>query len=182
LPFTVINGSGFAPLCAGNTDPTDTGYCYAATAAGPNTGAWIPGSIITGNSGGNYSADGFNTALPNVPSFGPHLGGQSKSKFLNGIFTASQFPAPGLGQVGNLGRNTYDKPGYKDIDFTFEKYFSLPWFFAEKVKIEAKGEVFNLFNRSNLYSVDTNMADSSFGKATNQLPPRSLWLHLRASF
>jgi len=26
------------------------------------------------------------------------------------------------------------------------------------------------------------MADSSFGKSTNQLPPRSLQLHLRASF
>ena len=168
LPFTVINGAGFAPICSDSAALVNN-QC-------PD------GTTIIGNSGGNYNADGYNTALPNVPTFGPHLGGQSKAKFLSGIFAASDFPAPALGGVGNLGRNTYDKPGYKDFDFTFEKYFSLPWFFSEKMKIEAKGEVFNLLNRTNLYSLDSNMADSSFGKATNQLPPRSLQLHLRASF
>jgi hypothetical protein len=117
-----------------------------------------------------------------VPTFGAHLGGQSKSKFLNGIFTASQFPAPALGQEGNLGRNTYDRPGYKNMDLTFEKHLSLPWFFTEKIKIEAKGEVFNLFNRTNLNGVDSGMGDGTFGQSTSQLPPRSLQLHLRASF
>jgi hypothetical protein len=168
LPFTVVNGAGFAPICSGGAALVNN-QCPA-------------GTTIVGNSGGNYDADGYNTALPSVPSFGAHLGGQSKSKFLNGIFTASQFPAPGLGLVGTLGRNTYDRPGYKDFDFTFEKYFSVPWFFAEKMKIEAKGEVFNLFNRSNFNGVDSNMVDGSFGKTTSQLPPRSLQLHLRASF
>ena len=168
LPFTVINGSGFAPICSGGAALVNN-QCPA-------------GTTIVGNSGGDYNADGYNTKLPNVPSIGAHLSGQSKSKFLNGIFTASQFPAPGLGLVGTLGRNTYDRPGYKDFDLTFEKYFSVPWFFAEKMKIEAKGEVFNLFNRTNLNGVDSGMTDSSFGKSTSQLPPRSLQLHLRASF
>ena len=168
LPFTVVNGSGFAPICSGGAALVNN-QCPT-------------GTTIIGNSGGDYNADGYNTKLPNVPSFGAHLGGQSKSQFLNGIFTASQFPAPGLGLEGNLGRNTYDRPGYKDFDFTFEKYFSLPWFFAEKVKIEAKGEAFNLFNRTNLNGVDSGMTDSTFGQSTSQLPPRSLQLHLRASF
>jgi hypothetical protein len=168
LPFTVVNGAGFAPICSGGAALVNN-QCPA-------------GTTIVGNSGGDYNADGYNTKLPNVPSFGAHLSGQSKSKFLNGIFTASQFPAPGLGLVGTLGRNTYDRPGYKDFDLTFEKYFSVPWFFAEKMKIEAKGEVFNLFNRTNLNGVDSGMTDSSFGKSTSQLPPRSLQLHLRASF
>lgn len=168
LPFTVTNGSAFAPICSGGAALVNN-QCPA-------------GTTIVGNSGGNYNADGHNTALPNTPSFGAHLGGQSKDKFLSGIFTASQFPAPALGGVGNLGRNTYDRPGYKDFDFTFEKYFSVPWFFSEKMKIEAKGEVFNLFNRTNLNGVDSGMTDSSFGKSTSQLPPRSLQLHLRASF
>jgi hypothetical protein len=42
--------------------------------------------------------------------------------------------------------------------------------------------VFESNNRTKLYSVDTGMTDSSFGKATNQLPPRSMQLHLRATF
>ena len=42
--------------------------------------------------------------------------------------------------------------------------------------------VFESNNRTKLYSVDTGMTDSSFGNATNQLPPRSMQLHLRATF
>ena len=168
LPFTVHNGSSFIPICSGGAALVKN-RC-------PN------GTTIVGDAGGDYNADGTTDDLPNVPSFGRHLSGQSKTQFLTGIFHASDFPAPALGQEGVLGRNTYDSPGYKIMNFTFEKYFNAPWFFSERVKIEAKGEVFNLFNRSNLGSVDSNMSDGTFGKSTTQLPSRSLQLHLRASF
>lgn len=169
LPFTVHNSSGFVPVCNGGAVAPVKNHCPA-------------GSTITGDAGGDYNADGYNYDLPDAPSFGRHLSGRSKTQFLNGIFTASDFPAPPLGQEGDLGRNTYDSPGYKDFDFTFEKFFTVPWFFSEKMKIEAMGEVFNLFNRSNLGSVDSGMTDSTFGRSTSQLPPRSMRIHLRASF
>ena len=137
---------------------------------------------VIGNTGGDYNADGSNYDVPNTPSFGNHLSGLKKKNYLTGIFTASQFPVPTLGTEGNLGRNTFDGPGYNNVDFTFEKFFSVPWFFSEKMRIEAKGEVFNLFNRSNLTSVTSDLSSGSFGFATGQLPPRSLQLHLRASF
>jgi hypothetical protein len=168
LPFTVHNASAFVPVCSGNAALVND-QCPQ-------------GTTIVGDAGGDYNADGLNNDLPNAPSFGRHLSGQSKKQFLNGIFQSSAFPAPSLGVPGNLGRNTYDSPGYKIMNFTFEKYFNAPWFFAEKIKIEAKGEVFNLFNRTNLGSVDSSLTDSTFGKSTSQLPPRSLQLHLRASF
>jgi hypothetical protein len=169
LPFAVHTTQSFIPICNNGLVSPVNGGCPA-------------GSSITGNAGGDYNADGYGYDIPNVPTFGRHLSGQSKSQFLKGIFTASQFPAPALGQQGVLGRNTYDSPGYKSFDLTFEKYFSLPWFFSERVKIEAKGEVFNLFNRSNLGGVDANMTDSTFGQTTSQLPSRSMQMHLRASF
>lgn len=169
LPFTVTNNGSFQPICNGGAVAPVNNHCPA-------------GSTITGDAGGDYNADGTNYDTPNVPSFGRHLSSRSKGQFLNGIFKASDFPAPTLGLEGNLGRNTYDEPNYKDFDLTFEKYFSLPWFFAERVKIEAKGEVFDLFNRSNLGHVDSNMASGTFGKSTSQLPPRSMQFHLRASF
>lgn len=169
LPFTVTNQSAFQPICNNGSVAPVNNHCPA-------------GSTITGNSGGDYNADGTNYDTPNVPSFGRHLSGRSKSQFLNGIFAASDFPAPTLGAEGNLGRNTYDRPNYKTFDFTFEKYFNVPWFFEEKMKIEAKGEVFNLFNRANLGTVDANMSSGTFGKSTSQLPPRSMQFHLRASF
>jgi hypothetical protein len=169
LPFTVTNNAPFQPICNGGAVAPVNNHCPA-------------GSTITGDSGGDYNADGTNYDTPDVPSFGRHLSGQSKEKFLNGIFKASDFPAPSVGVEGNLGRNTYDKPNYKDFDLTVEKYFNSPWFFSEKMRIEAKAEIFNLFNRTNLNGVTSDMSNSSFGKSTSQLPPRSLQFHLRASF
>jgi hypothetical protein len=157
LPFSVYTSAAFNPV-------------YNST-----------GQVI-GNTGGDYNADGSNYDVPNTPSFGSHLSGLKKNNYLTGIFTVSQFPVPALGTEGNLGRNTFDGPGYNNVDFTFEKFFSVPWFFSEKMRVEAKGEVFNLFNRSNLTSVTSDLSSGSFGFATGQLPPRSLQLHLRASF
>ncbi len=171
IPFTVYTGAPFIPTCS----------------IGVASGSGCPSGTITGyaSNSGDYNADGTDYDVPNVPSFGRHLSGQSKSQFLKGIFTASSFPQPAFspnGNEGNLGRNTYDQPGYKDMDFTFEKYFNVPWFFSEKMKIEAKGEVFNLFNRSNLWQMDGGLTDSTFGTVTNQLPARYFQLHMRASF
>lgn len=157
LPFTVYTTAAFAPVFNSS------------------------GQVI-GNTGGDYNADGSNYDLPNVPSFGPHLSGKHKRDFLNGLFTASQFPVPALGTEGSLGRNTYDQLGYNRMDFTFEKFFKTPWFFGEKMTIEAKGEVFNLFNRANLTGMSSDLSSGSFGQMTNQLPARYLQLHLRASF
>jgi len=168
LPFSVYTSAGFVPICSGAVTPVG-GKCPT-------------GSTIIGDAGGDYNADGANYDVPNVPSFGPHLSGQGKQKFLNGLFAASAFPVPALGMEGTLGRNTYDNEGYNNVDFTFSKFFSAPWFWGEKLKMEARGEVFNLFNRSNLTGVTGDLSSGSFGKATNQLPARGFQLHLRAIF
>ena len=157
LPFTVYTSASFQPVFDKS------------------------GNVI-GNTGGDYNADGYNWDVPNVPSFGAHLSGKKKGDYLNGLFTASQFSAPSLGKEGGLGRNTYDRPGYNNVDFTFGKSVNSPWFFGEKMKIEAKGEVINLFNRTNLNGVTSDMSSSLFGHSTSQLPARYLQLHLRASF
>jgi hypothetical protein len=157
LPFTVTNNAAFHPVFDGS------------------------GNVI-GNTGGDYNADGNNYDTPNVPAFGRHLTGKKKKDYLSGLFAASAFPAPALGVEGNLGRNTYDQPGYNNLDFTFEKFFTFPWFMSERMKLEAKGEVFDLFNRVNLHGVNSDMSGGLFGHSTSQLPARSLQFHLRASF
>jgi hypothetical protein len=173
LPFTVYTSAQFHGMCG--------------TAAAPV--ACASGQPFTVNTGGDYNADGTTYDLPNVPSLGRHLSGQSKSNFLNGVFgppvggaAAAKFPTPSLGVEGGLGRNTYDAPGYNRLDFTVDKFFGVPWFFGEKLKIEAKGEIFNMFNRSNLWTMSGDLSTGNFGQATNQLPARSFQLHLRASY
>jgi hypothetical protein len=162
LPFTVYTSAPFRPVFDLN------------------------GNVV-GNTGGDYNADGYNYDTPNVPSFGRHLSGRNKDEFLHGIFgppstAASQFPAPSLGSEGNLGRNTYDEPGYNNFNLNISKFFSVPWFFSERMKIEVKGEMLNLFNRANLQFVSSDMTSGSFGQATNSQPARTITIHVRASF
>jgi hypothetical protein len=149
----------------------------------------LPFTVITTNSYasglGDFNADGTNYDFPNTPIFGNHLKGQSKRQFLNGLFPASAFPlpTPGSGE-GNLRRNTFDEPGYANLDLNAEKIFLAPWFDGEKVNLELRGEAFNLFNRVNLNSVDGNLADasSSFAHAQGQYAPRLFQFKLRAQF
>ena len=161
LPFTVYTSAGFNPV-----------YNTAGQ--------------VVGNTGGDYNADGSNYDVPNTPSFGPHVSGQSRSKFLTGIFPASAFPVPTLGTEGNLGRNTYDQPGYNNFDFTAAKLFTAPWFGGEKLHLEGKAEAFNLFNRANLNGVNSDLSSSQFGTSSTELQrltgARSIQLHIRGSF
>jgi hypothetical protein len=164
-----------------------SGLPFTVTTSAPFAPVFDSGGNVVGNTGGDYNADGTNYDIPDAPSFGRRLSGVGNKKFLQGIFGAtgaSAFPAPSLGQEGNLGRGTYDGPGYNNLDFTFEKFFDVPWFFSEKMRIEARGEVTNLFNRVNLNGVnaDLNSSASAFGHSQNQLPARYLQFHLRASF
>ncbi len=132
---------------------------------------------------GDFNADGVNYDYPDTPSFGNHVSSPSKSKFLNGLFPASAFPlpTPGSGE-GNLGRNTFDEPGYADVDLNAEKVFTTPWFGGEKLNTEFRAEVFNLFNRVNLHSVDGNLADATFGRSLGQYAPRIVQMKLRLQF
>jgi hypothetical protein len=68
------------------------------------------------------------------------------------------------------------------VDFNFAKSFTAPFFFGDKLKLEARGEVNNVFNRANLTGVNSDKSSSSFGTSPNALPARSLQLHLRVNF
>lgn len=131
---------------------------------------------------GDFNADGNDYDVPNTPGFGNHLSGQSRQKFLHGLFPASAFPDPPLGQEGDLGRNTYDQPGYSNVDLNVAKLIYAPWFHNEKLNVELRGELFNLFNRPNLTNVDGNLADTTFAQATGQLPARQVQFHVRVQF
>lgn len=156
LPFTVYTSAPFIPVFDSNGN-------------------------VAGNSGGDYNADGSNYDVPNAPTFGRHLSGQSRSKFLKGLFPASAFPSPALGQEGDLGRNTYDQPGYANVNLNVEKIIYVPWF-GEKATVELRGEMINAFNRVNLTNVNGDMTNGNFGRATRQLPPRQFQFHARFQF
>jgi hypothetical protein len=158
----------FAPICKDGTIPSNTApWC---TAANPAV-SYAPGS-------GDYNADGDNNDFPDTASYSE---GSSKSAFLNGVFTSSQFSSPAtFGNDGNEKFNQFRQPNFIETDMNIYKQTRL----FEGVDFQIRFEFFNLFNRVNLTGFDNNLADlgGNFGRATSQQLPRNWQLGGRFTF
>jgi hypothetical protein len=136
---------------------------------------------VIGNSGCDYNADGTNYDRPNVPSFGDSKDG-SNDDFVNGIFKASDFPVPGLGQNGTLGRNTFRGPRYFNVDLALIKGFRVPWVTGSGADVQLRLEAFNAFDNVNLFNPVNNLSDPLFGRSTTALPGRIIQFSARFAF
>lgn len=142
-PFNISTNAAFAPL---------------TNAAGAFIG-YAPGS-------GDYNADGDNDDYPDVTSYAYS---KSRKSYLQGLFPASNFPAPStFGVEGNERYNQFRQPGFAQWDTAFLKNTAI----TERVNFQLRFEFFNIFNRANLNTVDTNLPDGNFGKVTGQYTPR----------
>jgi Carboxypeptidase regulatory-like domain len=131
---------------------------------------------------GDYNADGYNYDQPNAPAFGGYLS-VSRSAFINGLFTASQFPKPAPGQEGNLGRNTYDGPGLANVNLNTIKTWHIPWVLGkEGATLEFRAELFNVLNRVNLNQPTSDLSSGLFGKSTSQKQARQAQFGIRIAF
>jgi hypothetical protein len=161
LPATVFTSASFVPVW-------NNASCATTVAAGCQ---------VVGNTGGDYNGDGNNYDLPMRPAFSLNKG-YSRSDYLKGLFPASAFPAPPLGQEGDVGRNTVHGPGMAQVDFSILKNIRTPWF-REHSNFQFRAEIYNLFNRVNLNSFDGDITSGTFGKATGVFTPRSIQLGAR---
>jgi hypothetical protein len=143
-PITVATNAPFAPLK--NASGQFIGYA-------PNSG--------------DYNADGDNRDYPDVVSYSY---GTSRSAYLNGIFTAANFAQPAFGVEGNERYSAFRAPGIQQWDVAVLKNTRI----MESVNFQLRFEFFNFFNHTNLNSVDVNIPDGNFGKATGQSSPRLL--------
>jgi Carboxypeptidase regulatory-like domain len=97
------------------------------------------------------------------------------------VFDASLFTnttvAPGT--IGNAPRSICCSPGIANFDIGLFKGFRI----TERVGAEFRTEIYNLFNHTQLYSVDGNISDGSdFGFAQKFRPPRQIQFALKFSF
>lgn len=144
-PFTVSTNAAFSPLV--NASGTYTGYASGS---------------------GDYNADGDNFDFPDAQTYAY---GTSRKDYLQGIFKAGQFTAPStFGAEGNEKYDAFRGPGFEEWDASLLKNTKI----TEGTAFQLRFEFFNLFNRPNLNTVDTNLPDSNFGRATNQYTPRFL--------
>ena len=70
-----------------------------------------------------------------------------------------------------VARNSFDGPGYQDLDLTVGKKFGFPRFrgFGEGAGLEIRADAFNVLNLTNLNSaaVVNNVQSVNFGQASN---------------
>jgi hypothetical protein len=129
------------------------------------------------NAGGDYNLDGEDNDRPNALATNVHA---KFSQWADGFNLPSNFfSAPCLGCVGNLGRNTFDGPGYWAADTSLFKNVRL----SEGFRLQVRAEALNVFNHTNfLLGGHTTVHDPLFGMAGGAQPPRNLQFGLKLSF
>jgi len=112
----------------------------------------------TGVLSGNYSVQRPNV-VPGVPFY------VDQSDAPGGkIINAAAFSIPATGQ-GNLGRNALRGFGATQLDLTLRRQFK----FTERFSLQARGDLFNIFNHPNFGSPTNYLSSPLFGQATQTL-------------
>jgi hypothetical protein len=79
----------------------------------------------------------------------PYISG-APSPLDGGVTGGVAYAGPTQGRAGWLPRNAFTAPGYHNVDFRLARQFA----FTERVKLALMGEVFNIFNHTNISSVN----------------------------
>lgn len=137
---------------------------------------------------GDFNGDGNNNDFPNVLNFDTKRDRQS---YLNGVFAScggnpfgtvgspcGNFSLPPLGQEGNELPNGFRNPGFAQSNVDVKKVTNL----TERVTFDLRLDIFNVFNRVNLYGVDGNANSGTFGRSTQQYTPRNVVIGGRLNF
>jgi len=169
-PFDVFCGVAWFDGCDFNMD----GIAYDR----PNAPASVQHQ---GFSNGQFEAGVFGNPVHNAP-----LGGATPvlspaiSKFCPGGIVPFFFGTPcvPIATDGNLSRNDFRGPGFKDVDLGIFKDFSV----TESLKVQFRVEAFNLFNRVNLYNPNGDISSPQFGQSTAAFPGREFQLGLKILF
>jgi hypothetical protein len=79
------------------------------------------------------------------------------------IYSPSAFVAPGAGSFGTTARNAFRGPGFSTVDASLVKNTQI----REKISLQLRAEMFNIFNRINLANPTGSISSSSFGRSTS---------------
>ncbi len=133
------------------------------------------------------SNDAFENGKPNLNFPNIAASGTSTPYF---ALPATGIPTSGtayaLPQLPGVERNSFNGPGYQDLDATVAKSFGFPHarILGEGAKMEIRADAFNLFNQINLNpgSIINNVLSQNFGQAQSALTGRTVNLQARFSF
>lgn len=87
-------------------------------------------------------------------------------------------PCLPVGTNGNLSRNAFRGPAYKDVDLSLFKDIKA----GDRATVQFQAEAFNLFNRVNLWNPIGDMGNPQFGQSISAFPARQIQLGLKVLF
>ena len=130
---------------------------------------WSASGTVEVSSGQPYSVIlGFDNNLDQFPSSDrPDVIGSSGSQ---------SYVAPAQGRSGNLGRNTSVGPAFASASVRLTRSFHL----AESITALVSAEAFNVLNRTNVRSVNTNFRNA--GQPLTAFDPRQVQIGMRVQF
>ncbi len=174
----VYNGRSGTPLDIRITRPDTVAVCQLATCTlGTSTVSQgfviaTPGTInattplpagfqvVINTPGGNASR---NTRRPDlIAGVNPFLDLGNGLRLLN----PAAFAIPAPGTYGNLPRNFLKGPVFHQFDLTLQKRFTL----TERMNIEFRSEIYNLFNRANFANPPATLPNNLTGTAASIQP------------
>lgn len=147
-------------------------------------GGWKVSGVVTYQTGlpltvttSNFDAAGlgFITALvaggrPLTLCDGNVGGAQTAQQWFNTSCYRPNTATPIPNVIGNAARGGVNGPPTFRTDLTLSKSFS----FGENMRLQLRGEAFNIFNRTNFRAVSTNITAANFGQVISVRDPRQL--------
>lgn len=152
-------------------------------------GHWNWSGIVTLSNGTWFTVTDGNGSFANSdgqqrPDVVPGVKATDKPCLTGTFFNTCAFQNPQPGSLGNVGVNTLEGPGDKNVDFALLKTIPL----GESRRVEFRAEAFNVFNHPNFQFAapgpqnsinSTIMGTGTFGNVTGALSPRLLQLALK---
>jgi hypothetical protein len=93
-------------------------------------------------------------------------------------FDKTAYALPAAGFQGTAGRNTLIGPGSRQTDFSFSKRFPI----GNSLRLEFRGEIFNLFNNTNFGQPDSNISNVTAGVISTADDARSMQFGFRVTW
>ena len=126
------------------------------------------------NSGTGRSSLGFGANdRPNIVG-DPTLANPTPERWFN----TAAFAFSPFGTFGNAGRNILDGPGYQNFNASLVKNTAL----SERLNLQLRAEVFNLFNHPNFNLPDNFLGSPTFGRITSAREPRHIQFGVKVLF
>lgn len=161
---------------------------------GKTLGGWQASGIMTLNSGlpftivtSSFDAAGLGNNPAAVAGNRPNVlcdpnsgGAQTLQQWFN-TTCFSLNPAVGtsvVNQPGTAGRGIVQGPPTQRFDFTMTKNIR----FGENMRVQLRGEAFNIFNHTNFRAIGTNVTLANYGQVTTVRDPRTIQLGAKFIF